>query len=66
MRKKRRKKTSRDLYEKNEMENNMKGLFSTVKTQLGYKKNGTPQKLIVERKPILSPKMMVNEQMRFF
>ena len=44
----------------------MKGLFKTVKTQLGWKKNGPPQKLIIEGKSITAPKKIADEQINYF
>ena len=41
-------------------------MYKTVKTQLGWKRDGPPQKLIIEGKQITAPKQLADEQLRYF
>ena len=54
------------LYEKMQNKNDTKGLYRSIKTQLGWKNSGPPQSLDVEGRKITAPRDIANEQMNFF
>ena len=56
----------KNIYTKIEAENNSKGLYKTVKIQLGWKDNGPPQSLVHEGQKITAPQKMADVQSNFF
>ena len=56
----------KNLYEKMEGQNNISGLYKSVRLQLGLKSGGPPQQLVVEGKILTAPKDIANEQLKYF
>ena len=53
------------LYENMQKQNNIKGLYRTIKTQLGWKNSGPPQSLDVEGRKLTAPRDIANAQMTY-
>ena len=56
----------KQLYEKIESQNNISGLYKSVRTQVGLKEGGPPQQLVVEGKILSAPKVIANQQLKYF
>ena len=55
-----------ELFNDLEVKNNVKGLYSAARTQLGLKKPGPPQKLCINGKNITAPAEIANVQVNFY
>ena len=56
----------RNIYNECEEKNDSAKLYKTAKIQAGWKSNGPPMALVIEGKNITSPKLIAQEQMKYF
>ena len=55
-----------ELYQNMEDQNNVKGLYSITRTQLGWKRPGPPQSLMIEGRKVTAPKDIADAQLNFY
>ena len=56
----------KQLYNDMESQNNIRGLYRTVKTQLGWKTTGPPQSLDIGSRKLTAPRDISNAQLSYF